>query len=109
MIKVQLTALALAGLLSSAAFAGSTGPTDPVQGPQSPTQGTPKININPPPMDEGSLPPATGTDPRTQGSDTGRQGGVGTMDASDPDKAKPGTGSKSMPSGSSSQGSNKLP
>ena len=48
MIKVQLCALALAGLLSTAALAGATGPTNPVEGPKSPaTQGTPKININP--------------------------------------------------------------
>ena len=105
MIKAQLTAFALAGLLSSAAFAGSTGPTQPVEGPKSPaTQSTPKININPPPMEEGSLPPATGTDPRVQGSDTGRQGGVGTMDSSTPDNGKTGIGSKSTTGGSGSEG-----
>jgi hypothetical protein len=105
MIKVQLTALALAGLLSSAAFAGATGPTDPVEGPTSPApQGMPKININPPPMEEGSLPPATGTDPRVQGNDTGRQGGVGTLDSSEPDKTPSGSGSKTTTGGSGSEG-----
>ncbi|AAY91102.1 hypothetical protein D3X12_13855 [Pseudomonas protegens] len=106
MIKVQLCALALAGLLSTAALAGATGPTNPVEGPKSPaTQGTPKININPPAMDEGSLPPATGTDPRIQGNDNGRQGGVGTMDSSTPDSGKTGTGSKTTTGGSGSEGS----
>ncbi|KTC41846.1 MAG: hypothetical protein ACN6QY_26405 [Pseudomonas sp.] len=106
MIKVQLTALALAGLLSGVALAGSTGPTNPVEGPKSPaTQGSPKININPPTMDEGSLPPATGTDPRIQGNDSGRQGGAGTLDSTTPDNGKTGTGSKTTTGGSGSEGS----
>ncbi|AXK56497.1 hypothetical protein RZO07_09250 [Pseudomonas protegens] len=106
MIKVQLSALALAGLLSSAALAGTTGPTNPVEGPQSPApQSTPKININPPAMDEGSLPPATGTDPRIQGNDNGRQGGAGTLDATTPDNGKTGSGSKTTTGGSGSEGS----
>ncbi|UMZ13868.1 hypothetical protein I9018_09260 [Pseudomonas sp. MPFS] len=107
MIKVQLSALVLAGLLSSAAMAGSTGPTNPVEGPKSPaTQGSPKININPPTTDEGSLPPATGTDPRIQGNDNGRQGGAGTLDSGTPDNGKSGTGSKTTTGGSGSEGSN---
>ena len=106
MIKVQLTALALAGLLSGVALAGSTGPTNPVEGPKSPaTQGSPKININPPTMDEGSLPPATGTDPRIQGNDSGRQGGAGTLDSGTQDNGKSGTGSKTTTGGSGSEGS----
>ncbi|WP_416760003.1 hypothetical protein ACMGGD_19350 [Pseudomonas sp. BNK-6] len=97
MIKVQLSALALAGLLSSAALAGTTGPTNPVEGPQSPApQSTPKININP---------PATGTDPRIQGNDNGRQGGAGTLDATTPDNGKTGSGSKTTTGGSGSEGS----
>lgn len=58
MIKSRLTLLALAGLLSSAAFAGASGPTDPLERPKSPaTQGSPNININPPQVDESTLPP----------------------------------------------------
>lgn len=92
MIKSKLTLLALAGLLSSTAFAGSTGPTDPVEAPTSPaTQGMPKINLNPPPLDDSSLPPATGTDPRIQGNDIDRQGGAGTMDT----RPSEGSGSRS--------------
>ncbi|AZE10133.1 hypothetical protein C4K10_1842 [Pseudomonas chlororaphis subsp. aureofaciens] len=96
MIKSRLTLLALAGLLSSEAFAGASGPTDPVERPKSPaTQGSPSININPPQVDESTLPPATGTDPRIQGNDTGR---AGTLDTDPPD-SKPktttgGTGSE---------------
>ncbi|AJO77442.1 MULTISPECIES: hypothetical protein [Pseudomonas] len=100
MIQSKLTILVLAGLLSSTAFAGSTGPTDPVERPKSPaTQGSPNININPPQVDEGALPPATGTDPRTQGNDTGRQGGAGTRDTEPPDNQP-----KTTTGGSGSEG-----
>ncbi|AZD07255.1 hypothetical protein C4K26_1841 [Pseudomonas chlororaphis] len=100
MIKSRLTVLALAGLLSSAAFAGASGPTDPVERPKSPaTQGSPNININPPQVDESTLPPATGTDPRIHGDDTDRQGRAGTLDTNPPD-SKP----KTTTGGSGSEG-----
>lgn len=105
MIKLQLAVLTLAGLLSTCALAGATGPDNPVDGPTSPApKNTPKININPAPMDEGSLPPATGTDPRTQGNDNGRQGGAGAQQAT-PDNGKTGTASKTTSGGSGSEGS----
>ncbi|MGC5700424.1 hypothetical protein J4P02_09480 [Pseudomonas sp. NFXW11] len=96
MLKVQLSALALAGLLSGAAQADTSDPTAPVEGPKSPAlQGLPKININSPAMDEGSLPPSTGSDPRTQGNDSGRQGGAGTLEIGTPDSSKQGSNLKS--------------
>ncbi|MDO7898020.1 hypothetical protein [Pseudomonas citrulli] len=110
MITSRLTALTLATLLSSAAFAATTsgtGPTDPVQAPNSPaTQGLPKLNTDG--TGGGTLnngqPPATGTDPRVQGNDTGRQGGLNTPDATAPDNAGTGVGSKTTTGGSGSEG-----
>ncbi|WP_223530319.1 hypothetical protein [Pseudomonas sp. GL-R-19] len=91
MILSRLTALALAALLSSAAFAGtigsSTGPTNPVEKPRAPAiQSAPGMNTDGTTIDH-NLPPATGTDPRTQGNDMGRQGGKNL-----PDKKTPGSG-----------------
>lgn len=91
MILSRLTALALAALLSSAAFAGtigsSTGPTNPVEKPRAPAiQSAPGMNTDGTTIDH-NLPPATGTDPRTQGNDMDRQGGTNL-----PDKKKPGSG-----------------
>lgn len=103
MNRSNLTALALAGLLSSvplASFAGSTGPTNPVDSPTPPTtQGsTPSMDTGGA-MDNGGLPPSTGTDPRVQGNDSGRQGG-----APDPENGKMGSGSKTTTGGSGSEG-----
>jgi hypothetical protein len=43
----RLTALALAALLSSSAFAGTTGPTNPVEKPKAPAiQSAPGINTD---------------------------------------------------------------
>ncbi|MDI2591334.1 hypothetical protein NYP20_20760 [Pseudomonas sp. N3-W] len=107
MIKSTLTALALASLLSSAAFAATasgTGPTDPVQPPKAPAiQSAPNMNTNGADMDN-SLPPSTGTDPRIQGGDMGRQGGMNTPDNQTPDNAGPGVGSKTTTGGSGSEG-----
>ncbi|MGH8374831.1 MAG: hypothetical protein ACRER6_06220 [Pseudomonas sp.] len=80
MILSRLTALALAALLSSAAFAGtigsSTGPTNPVEKPRAPAiQSAPDMNTDGTTIDK-NLPPYTGTDPRVQGNDAGRQGGM---------------------------------
>ncbi len=91
MILSRLTALALAALLSSAAFAGtigsSTGPTNPVEKPRAPAiQSAPGMNTDGTTIDH-NLPPATGTDPRIQGKDMGRQGGTNL-----PDKKTPGSG-----------------
>ncbi|CAI8981956.1 Secreted protein [Pseudomonas sp. IT-196MI5] len=91
MILSRLTALALAALLSSAAFAGtigsSTGPTNPVEKPRAPAiQSAPGMNTDGTTIDH-NLPPATGTDPRTQGNDTGRPRGTNL-----PDKKTPGSG-----------------
>ncbi|AKJ98277.1 MULTISPECIES: hypothetical protein [Pseudomonas] len=110
MITSRLTAFTLATLLSSAAFAATTsgtGPTDPVQAPNSPaTQGLPKLNTDG--TGGGTLnngqPPATGTDPRVQGNDMGRQGGMNTPDATAPDNAGTGVGSKTTTGGSGSEG-----
>jgi len=108
MIMSKLTALALATLLSSAAFAATTasgtGPTNPVEGPKSPTtQGSPGMNTNGTGVDS-SVPPATGTDPRTQGNDAGRQGGLNMPDTTTPDNAGAGVGSKTTTGGSGSEG-----
>ncbi|VVM83301.1 hypothetical protein PS858_05328 [Pseudomonas fluorescens] len=108
MIMSRLTALALATLLSSAAFAAntapSTGPTDPVEKPKSPAiQSAPGINTNGTGVDS-SLPPSTGTDPRIQGNDAGRQGGMNMPDTQTPDNAGPGIGSKTTTGGSGSEG-----
>ena len=91
MILSRLTALVLAALLSSAAFAGtigsSTGPTNPVEKPRAPAiQSAPGMNTDGTTIDH-NLPPATGTDPRIQGKDMGRQGGKNL-----PDKKTPGSG-----------------
>ena len=107
MIMSRLTALALASLLSSAAFAANatdTGPTNPVEKPKSPAiQSAPGINTNGTDINN-SLPPSTGTDPRTQGNDAGRQGGMNTPDAQTPDNAGTGIGSKTTTGGSGSEG-----
>ena len=108
MIMSRLTALALATLLSSAAFAATTasgtGPTDPVEKPRSPAiQSAPGINTNGTSVDS-SLPPSTGTDPRIQGNDAGRQGGMNMPDTQTPDNAGPGVGSKTTTGGSGSEG-----
>lgn len=80
MILSRLTALALAVLLSSVAFAGtigsSTGPTNPVEKPRAPAiQSAPGMNTDGTTIDK-NLPPYTGTDPRVQRNDAGRQGGM---------------------------------
>jgi len=107
MITAKLTALALATLLSSAAFAATatgTGPTNPVDGPKTPAlQGTPGMNTNGNGADMNNSLPATGTDPRTQSNDPGRQGGMNTP-GSTPDNAGPGVGSKTTTGGSGSEG-----
>ena len=108
MIMSRLTALALATLLSSAAFAATTatgtGPTNPVEGQKNPTtQGSPGINTNGTGVDS-SQPPSTGTDPRIQGNDTGRQGGMNMPDTQTPDNAGAGMGSKTTTGGSGSEG-----
>ncbi|MGF6113752.1 hypothetical protein HKK52_29320 [Pseudomonas sp. ADAK2] len=108
MIMSRLTALALAALLSSTAFAATTatgtGPTDPVEKPKAPAiQSAPGMNTDGSGIDS-SLPPSTGTDPRLKGNDTGRQGGTSTPDAQTPDNAGPGTGSKTTTGGSGSEG-----
>jgi len=108
MIMSRLTALALAALLSSTAFAATTaagtGPTDPVEKPKAPAiQSAPGMNTNGSGIDS-SLPPATGTDPRLQGNDAGRQGGMNMPDAQTPDNAGSGTGSKTTTGGSGSEG-----
>ena len=101
MITSRLTALALATLLSSSAFAATmasgTGPTDPVEKPKAPAlQSAPGMNTEGASIDS-SLPPSTGTDPRLQGNDTGRQGGMNMPDTRTPDNA--GTGKKTTTSG----------
>lgn len=108
MIMSRLTALALAALLSSTAFAATTaagtGPTDPVEKPKAPAiQSAPGMNTNGSGIDS-SLPPATGTDPRLQGNDAGRQGGMNMPDTQTPDNAGSGTGSKTTTGGSGSEG-----
>ncbi|WP_213939944.1 hypothetical protein [Pseudomonas sp. dw_612] len=108
MIMSRLTALALAALLSSTAFAATstadTGPTDPVEKPKAPAiQSAPGMNTDGSGIDS-SLPPSTGTDPRLKGNDTGRQGGMGTPDSQTPDNAGSGTGSKTTTGGSGSEG-----
>ncbi|MET0846139.1 MAG: hypothetical protein ABWY46_08085 [Pseudomonas sp.] len=107
MITSRLTALALATLLSSVAYAATTtpgtGPTNPVEGPKSPTtQGSPGMNTNSSGVD--SVPASTGTDPRIQGNDTGRQGGMNQPDTQTPDNAGAGIGSKTTTGGSGSEG-----
>ncbi|KAA0987656.1 hypothetical protein FQ192_19485 [Pseudomonas sp. ANT_J12] len=108
MIMSRLTALALAALLSSTAFAATTGtgtgPTDPVEKPKAPAiQSAPGMNTDGSGIDS-SLPPSTGTDPRLKGNDTGRQGGTGIPDAQTPDNAGSGMGSKTTTGGSGSEG-----
>jgi hypothetical protein len=108
MITSRLSALVLAALLSSTAFAATvasgTGPTDPVEKPKSPAiQSAPGMNTNGSGVDS-SLPPATGTDPRLQGNDAGRQGGMNTPDTQTPDNAGSGMGSKTTTGGSGSEG-----
>ncbi|VVO39930.1 hypothetical protein [Pseudomonas fluorescens] len=73
----KLPALVLAGLLSSAACAGSSTPTNPVYGP----------------------PSATATDPRIDRNDTQRPDGIGP---NVPDNAGLGTSSKTTTGGSGS-------
>ncbi|MHC8365910.1 hypothetical protein ACYZT9_08500 [Pseudomonas sp. ZT5P21] len=105
MIMSRLTALALATLLSSTAFAATdaTG-TDPVEKPKSPAiQSAPGINTNGTGIDS-NLPPSTGTDPRIQGNDAGRQGGMNMPAPQAPDNAGSGTGSKTTTGGSGSEG-----
>jgi hypothetical protein len=109
MITSGLTALALATLLSSTAFAATmasgTGPTDPVEKPKAPAlQSAPGMNTDGAGI-ESSLPPSTGTDPRLQGNDMGRQGGMNVPDTQTPDNARPAIGSKTTTSGSGSKGS----
>lgn len=111
MIMSRLTALALAALLSSGAFAATsptgTGPTDPVEKPKAPAiQSAPGMNTDGSGIDS-SLPPSTGTDPRLKGNDTGRQGGMGTPDNQTPDNAGSGTSSKTTTGGSGSEGAGK--
>lgn len=104
MLTSRLSALALALLMSSAAFAANTasgtGPTNPVEGPKAPAiQSAPAMNINGTGVDS-SLPPSTGTDPRIQGNDAGRQGGMNQPDTRTPDNADTGIGSKTTTGGS---------
>ena len=107
MIMSRLTALALATLLSSAAFAATatgTGPTNPVEKPASPAiPSAPGINTNGTGINNG-LPPATGTDPRIQGNDAGRQGGMNMPENQTPDNGGTGIGSKTTTGGSGSEG-----
>ncbi|MHC8358129.1 hypothetical protein ACYZTL_23660 [Pseudomonas sp. LB3P81] len=107
MSMFRLTVLALATLLSSAAFAATTagtGPTDPVEKPKSPAiPSAPGNNTNGTGVDS-SLPPSTGTDPRIQGNDAGRQGGMNMPDTRTPDNAGTGIGSKTTTGGSGSEG-----
>ncbi|MGE8190295.1 hypothetical protein [Pseudomonas sp. NPDC086278] len=107
MITSKLTALTLATLLSSAAFAATatgTGPTNPVEAPRAPAiQSAPGMNTDGSGVDN-SLPPATGTDPRIQGNDAGRQGGMNMPDSQTPDNAGTGIGSKTTTGGSGSEG-----
>lgn len=103
MFMSRLTALALTSLLSCAAFAEGTGPTNPVEGPKAPAvQSAPSMNTNGTGVDS-SLPPTTGTDPRIQGNDAGRQGGLNMPDTQTPDNAG-GIGSKTTTGGSGSEG-----
>ncbi|RON53603.1 hypothetical protein [Pseudomonas frederiksbergensis] len=111
MMMSRLTALTLAALLSSTAFAATTasgtGPTDPVEKPKAPAiQSAPGMNTDGSGVDN-SLPPSTGTDPRLQGSDPGRQGGMNTPDNQTPDNAGSGVGSKTTTGGSGSEGAGK--
>ncbi|WP_339501006.1 hypothetical protein [Pseudomonas silesiensis] len=104
MLTSRLSALALALLMSSAAFAANTasgtGPTNPVEGPKAPAiQSAPAMNINGTGVDS-SLPPSTGTDPRIQGNDAGRQGGMNQPDTRTPNNADTGIGSKTTTGGS---------
>ncbi|MEB0047673.1 MULTISPECIES: hypothetical protein [unclassified Pseudomonas] len=108
MITPRLTAIALATLLSSTAFAATTtsttAPTDPMEKPNAPTlQTAPGTNTNGSNIDN-SLPPSTGTDPRIQGNDAGRQGGMNMPDTQTPDNAGIGIGSKTTTGGSGSEG-----
>ena len=108
MLTSRLSALALALLMSSAAFAANTasgtGPTNPAEGPKAPAiQSAPAMNINGTGVDS-SLPPSTGTDPRIQGNDAGRQGGMNQPDTRTPDNADTGIGSKTTTGGSGSEG-----
>ena len=104
MLTSRLSALALALLMSSAAFAANTasgtGPTNPVEGPKAPAiQSAPAMNTNGTGVDS-SLPPSIGTDPRIQGNDAGRQGGMNQPDTRTPDNADTGIGSKTTTGGS---------
>ncbi|HCS46650.1 MAG TPA: hypothetical protein DIW52_28265 [Pseudomonas sp.] len=108
MITSRLSALALAVLMSCAAFAANTasgtGPTNPVESPKAPAiQSAPGMNVNGTGVDS-SLPPSTGTDPRIQGNDAGRQGGMNQPDTPTPDNADTGVGSKTTTGGSGSEG-----
>ncbi|VVP11332.1 hypothetical protein [Pseudomonas fluorescens] len=104
MFMSRLTAFALTLLLSCAALAEGTGPTNPVEGPKAPAiQSAPSMNTNGTGVDS-SLPPTTGTDPRIQGNDAGRQGGLNMPDTQTPDNAGSGIGSKTTTGGSGSEG-----
>ncbi|MGW8465420.1 hypothetical protein [Pseudomonas sp. CLCA07] len=108
MFMSRLSALVLATLLSSAAFAATlaegTGPTNPVEGPKAPAiQSAPSMNTNGTGIDS-NPPPTTGTDPRIQGNDAGRQGGLNMPDTQTPDNAGSGIGSKTTTGGSGSEG-----
>ncbi|VVP96028.1 hypothetical protein PS914_03592 [Pseudomonas fluorescens] len=108
MLTSRLSALALAILMSSAAFAANTasgtGPTNPVEGSKAPAiQSAPAMNTNGTGVDS-SLPTSTGTDPRIQGNDAGRQGGMNQPDTRTPDNADTGIGSKTTTGGSGSEG-----
>ena len=87
MILSRLTALALAALLASGAYAGnigsSTGPTNPVENPKAPALQSAPVTHTGSGLDSG-LPPSTGNDPRDQGNDPGRQGGMNLPDTKTP-------------------------
>jgi hypothetical protein len=93
MNKNKLTALALAGLLSAStgmAFAGSPGPTDPVdKAPKGAASGT-GMNT------DGATPAAKGTSPGTKGMDpapkTGNDSGPGTSGGMSTDQGVGGGG-----------------
>jgi hypothetical protein len=99
--------IALAALLSSAAFAGtigsSTGPTNPVEKPRAPAiQSAPGMNTDGATIDH-NLPPATGTDPRTQGNDMRRQGGADLPDKKTPSRGGIGSSTTEDEKGDMSQ------
>ncbi|KAF1011783.1 MAG: hypothetical protein GAK32_00598 [Pseudomonas fluorescens] len=98
----KLTALALAGLLSSVslssfAASSSTGPTNPVGSPPNPATEESKGSMGTGLDINGGAINNNGNDPRTQGNDSNRQG-LGN----DVENGKMGPGKNATPSGDDS-------